>query len=353
MPAPRVRRARCLVAAYSGDQVQLENYVTGGGVVCGPLLVTLLAGLDDYTERSAVVRRLGTASTRPEGILSELLSHGVLLEEGTADDLRDRDTDARWEWGHSARWFHYATRSVDYVADPDEQAVLLEDLARRDPPPPGCLTRGEPSIELPGTFNGLTGGLWSVLRERRTRRVFSREPLTRDQFATVMQWTWGATHVGTHPYMGDLILKTSPSGGARHPIEVYPLVLRVEGVEPGLYHYAADRHALTLLNGGDPEHLEALAVELCSRHRWVENAAVVFFMTAVLRRTAWKYPHPHAYRVILLDAGHLGQTFHLVCTQLGLAPFTMAATQDARLETALSLPPDEVPVYAALTGLPD
>jgi nitroreductase len=54
-------------------------------------------------------------------------------------------------------------------------------------------------------------------------------------------------------------------------------------------------------------------------------------MTAILERTMWKYALSHAYRVIFLDAGHLGQTFHLVCTKLGLAPFTTAATEEAAI----------------------
>lgn len=52
-------------------------------------------------------------------------------------------------------------------------------------------------------------------------------------------------------------------------------------------------------------------------------------MTAVVERSAWNYPNVHAYRVPHLDAGRLGQTFHLVCTELGLGPFTFA-TRNAR-----------------------
>jgi len=76
-------------------------------------------------------------------------------------------------------------------------------------------------------------------------------------------------------------------------------------------------------------------------------------MTAVTERSMWKYPNSHAYRVLLLDAGHLGQTFHLVCTQLGLAPFTTAATDDLAIEETLGLDGvSEFPIYAAATGLP-
>jgi SagB-type dehydrogenase family enzyme len=60
-------------------------------------------------------------------------------------------------------------------------------------------------------------------------------------------------------------------------------------------------------------------------------------MTAVSPRTMWKYQHPRAYRVVLLDAGHLCQTFCLVATWLGLAPFCIAALKDTLIEKELRI----------------
>jgi SagB-type dehydrogenase family enzyme len=60
-------------------------------------------------------------------------------------------------------------------------------------------------------------------------------------------------------------------------------------------------------------------------------------MTAVFRRTMWKYHHARAYRVVLLDAGHLCQTFCLVATWLGLAPFCTAALKDTLIEKDLGI----------------
>ncbi|HEY3474715.1 MAG TPA: nitroreductase family protein, partial [Anaerolineales bacterium] len=100
-------------------------------------------------------------------------------------------------------------------------------------------------------------------------------------------------------------------------------------------------------------HFDDLVVPLCANQKWLQNAAAVFFMTAVVARSMWKYHHSHAYRVLLLDAGHLGQTFHLVCTKLGLAPFTTAASQDVEIERMLCLDGvSEIPVYIASAGLP-
>ena len=60
-------------------------------------------------------------------------------------------------------------------------------------------------------------------------------------------------------------------------------------------------------------------------------------MTAVFPRTMWKYQFARAYRVVLLDAGHLCQTFCLVATWLGLAPFCTAALKDTLIEEDLGI----------------
>ena len=76
-------------------------------------------------------------------------------------------------------------------------------------------------------------------------------------------------------------------------------------------------------------------------------------MTAVFPRTMWKYRVARAYRVVLLDAGHLCQTFCLVATWLGLAPFCTAALKDTLIEKDLGIDGiRESVLYVAGVGLP-
>ena len=76
-------------------------------------------------------------------------------------------------------------------------------------------------------------------------------------------------------------------------------------------------------------------------------------MTAVFQRTMWKYQHVRAYRVVLLDAGHLCQTFCLVATWLGLAPFCTAALKDTLIEKELGIDGiRESVLYVAGVGFP-
>jgi nitroreductase len=60
-------------------------------------------------------------------------------------------------------------------------------------------------------------------------------------------------------------------------------------------------------------------------------------ITAVFGRMEWKYPSPRAYRDVLLEAGHFCQTFCLVATSLGLAPFCTGALADSIIERDLGL----------------
>ena len=66
----------------------------------------------------------------------------------------------------------------------------------------------------------------------------------------------------------------------------------------------------------------------------------------------WKYNSPRAYRTVLLDAGHVCQTFCLVSTWLGLAPFCTMAMRDTLIEQDLGLDGiSESAFYIAGVGL--
>jgi SagB-type dehydrogenase family enzyme len=187
------------------------------------------------------------------------------------------------------------------------------------------------------------------LLTRRTHRSFGLGAVSFEQLSVLLRLTWGFTGHVRWPGLGRLPVKTSPSGGARHSLEVYMWCLRVVGVTPGIYHYRADRHELELLKSGNMGSRVAL---LCGRQEWVSSCSALFVMTSVLTRVMWRYQNSRAYRVILLEAGHFGQTFCLVATWLGLAPFCTAALYDEKIESDLRLNADEIVLYAVGVGMP-
>ncbi len=183
------------------------------------------------------------------------------------------------------------------------------------------------------------GDLYRTLLARRTVRVLDCEAtLSVDDLGTILRYTFGC-----HGYVpirggGWILKKTSPSGGSLHPIEAYPLIRRVSGDEPGLYHYNVERHGLELMRSTIEEEATRLADLFAAGQSYACDAEALIVMTARFPRSFWKYAnHEKAYGVILMDAGHLSKTLYLVCTDLGLGPFVTAAINDRNIEEALGI----------------
>jgi SagB-type dehydrogenase family enzyme len=195
-----------------------------------------------------------------------------------------------------------------------------------------------PPIPLPTEQPSDLDEFFKTLAARRTWRHFADTPLQADHLSTILRWSFGVH--GTIKLADEYIvpLKTSPSGGAMHPIEAFPIVLSVEGFEPGIYHYDGFEHSLQPLRLAPQEELSDLVIQLASGQSFVADAAVLVLLVARLGRNFWKYPtSSRTYAVVHQDAGHLSQTFYLIAARLGLASFYTAAIDGAVTRSALGL----------------
>jgi len=149
----------------------------------------------------------------------------------------------------------------------------------------------------------------------------------------------------------DVLKKTSPSGGALHPTECYLIARKVAGLPRGLYHYRPVEHALRPLpfdmasvdgarHPGTPhmDALDALAWIAVGGQSWFAEAHALCVLAPRFGRSFWKYrEHPKAYRVCILDVGHLSQTFQLCATEAGLGSYVTAAINEVDIERAFGL----------------
>lgn len=209
----------------------------------------------------------------------------------------------------------------------------------------------KPVVMLPRRPLRLDERVEEVFATRRTHRRFTGAPVSLDQLGTLLFHSF-APHRFIHggPF-GAQQCRVSSSAGGRHEVEAYVVVYDVEGVQPGLYHYSAARHALELL---DPDAPRERVAELTYHQEPSYEGAFTVFTTAVANRLAWKYRHPRAYRLWMYDAGHYGQTFALAATALGLGPFQTVAFADSEVERFLGVDPDEeFAVYLLSAGVPE
>ncbi len=148
---------------------------------------------------------------------------------------------------------------------------------------------------------------------------------------------------------GRLIFRTSPSGGARHPIEAYIYSRNIENVPKGIYHYSVKTNGLSLMKAGNFD--EELAV-CCSQKTGIKTASLVIFLTARWFRHMWKYRYSRSFRMVLFDAGHIIQTCSLTASALGLKVYHNSALKDEACLRLLDLKDEceEGVIYAMGVG---
>ena len=342
------RRSPWLVSYWDAGGFVVENYATRARVSADPLASQILDFFGEWRTVDALALQLRSyrRSSLREAV-SGLAAHTLLERSDRAADPRTTALASWSAWNPHAGLFHFGTKDVPYNTDPDTADRWLRRKARREPPPPplkrlaGARRTALPPPRLGGEFT-------DVLLARRTWRSFSRRALDLGSLATLLGITWRVQGWMDFGSLGKGALKTSPSGGARHVLEAYVLVRRVRGLAPGLYHYEAGRHRLALVRRGLKRG--QIAAYLPTQW-WYGAASAVVLMTAVFPRSQWKYGFPRAYRTVLIEAGHFCQTFLLVATWLGLAPFCSMALADSAIERDLGVDGvTESVLYAAGVG---
>jgi SagB-type dehydrogenase family enzyme len=342
----RFRRARHVVCYWATGGLTFYNYTSGVRINATPLACQMLDFFDTWrtpTELFAAFATFEPASLC--AAIGELLEASLLEAEtphASADHQLADDPEDPWTpWNPAAGFFHRATRDVRYG---EAIGHSPSDLAGQDWRPKD--DTGKPIVALPPAQ--VRGRFPRVLLSRRTWRRFDPAPISKTNIATLLNLTFGVQRWREIPGRGPLPFKTSPSGGACHPIEAYVLALRVDGVESGWYHYDPASHALArLTTSASPDQV----TDYLPTQPWYAGAAAIVFMAAVFARSQARYRYARAYRSVLIEAGHLCQTFCLTATWLGLAPFCTAALADSRIEAAIGLDGlRESVLYAAGVG---
>lgn len=327
----RFRRSPHLVVYWHDDQLVAREFVSGRVVRAAPAVLGTLEFFSRWRTPGGLARHLGVRDGAVvRSLVKALVRHGLL-------DTSDRALTSsatrppQWdEWGLEAAFFHHATRNVSYAEPKVAEARLRRKAARQAPPSPLKVVRG-PRLRLPAP--ALQMDLTEALRARRTWRRFGRRPVDRDALATLLGLTWGIQQWVDLAGYGRTPLTTSPSPGARHSIEAYVLVRRIRGVPEGLYHYDAHEHALVRMTRGAPKRPS----DYLPTQTWYNRASALVFMASVFERVQWRYSDPRTYRSLLAEVGHQGQTFCLIATALGLAPFCSMALADSKIERDLGL----------------
>ena len=225
----------------------IRNYATDTTTRANSLVFAVLEFCDAWRTPREIELALGVISPASVLKLVRRLTRQSLLERSDRlQDPRERAMSALDRWNPEAGFFHTATKNVRFWSP--QEAVRHARRQAREQRMPATLKRypGAPRVDLPKPGDSAFA---RVALERRTWRRFSSTPMSLDDLATILGLSAGVqkwVHIGDR----DVPLKTSPSGGARHPVEAYVVARDVRGLDPGTYHYVGDRHALERLRRG-------------------------------------------------------------------------------------------------------
>src|ERR1700686_1943769 len=215
---------------------------------------------------------------------------------------------------HSAESLRRSQHFLDWATMPDPfrhyEGVPLLDLPA-DPPSPKI-----PALEVLQGVSGDTparGGaafLSQLLFYSAAISASKRVPSTGDKYA----------------------LRVNPSSGNLHPTEFHFFTRGLKQWPDGLYHYRPSSHMAEQRALGNFETMPVRGL-----------APVVFVLTSIAWREAWKY-RDRAYRYCLHDMGHAWQALALAAQAIGCDSFAVGHFSDDEIAQFCCLPEDEWPM---------
>ncbi|EYT64006.1 hypothetical protein H489_0109905 [Curtobacterium flaccumfaciens UCD-AKU] len=130
----------------------------------------------------------------------------------------------------------------------------------------------------------------------------------------------------------EIVKKSIPSGGSRHPSELFLEVLRSPKMATGTWHYNATRRQLQRISSSTATE------EVESSADWVVRTHIV----SVVRRAMFRYRDPRSFRAILVDAGHADAQFEAIAKFCNWR-YRSSASIDFTFGPTVGLAGDEIP----------
>jgi SagB-type dehydrogenase family enzyme len=296
-------------------------------IVNSPLALSALGALPNQFDRagaSAAWRDAGVPDDAHEPLWAGFEAAGLFA------DL-PRNGPAWWdelEW-REARAYHHATRDYPFL-QMDQRGAFARDAERMDDyrsesPAPSLYQHvdNDGTVELPRLSADESP-------DERLARMPDDDRRGRDGIGLLLDVCFGER--GQMKVAGHTrcLLKSIPSGGARHPTEVFLGAFDVPGVDAGVYHYDVEHHRLERVRGG--QHRDAFAhatLDLFAKHESPPAAALVF--TSRVERSMWRYRDPRSFRAILVDAGHAVMAYRHVARTLGFRTYALQKMHDSEV----------------------
>ena len=341
-----VSRFASMTATGAALQATAPGAATAVAVLDPAVCAVLARAAGDGIRIIELARALQVDRPTASRVLDELVAAGVLIAM-TGRDAEDEVPKAFW---------NTAELALHELSRPGRSSSPIGGTFRFDGAlPPAPLRRNFPGARVvdlpaPNPDIGEDVPLGEILRRRRSVRAHHPDrPIRLGELAEFLHRVQRLTPIGTG-HGQELGARPYPSGGAVCELEIYPVVLCCEGLEPGVYHYESIDHQLEQLCGPGPSVDRMLGYAAAAAVTGPPQVLLV--ITARIDRLLWKY-EGIGYAMALKNCGVLTELMYLVATALGLAPCALGAGDAAAFAEATSLDPLLEPsIGEFLLGIP-
>jgi SagB-type dehydrogenase family enzyme len=147
----------------------------------------------------------------------------------------------------------------------------------------------------------------------------SSESLAAVTLAPVLSMAVGVlSEFSARPPALPFLHRSSPSGGARHPVETYVCAVDVEGWGSGWYHVCPRPLELERLTAGRLDDGMLRQMFPACAAAWAGTPRAVVVLTAIFERNMYRYREPRTFRTVHMDVGHVAATVQACATAMGM-----------------------------------
>lgn len=190
--------------------------------------------------------------------------------------------------------------------------------------------------------------IYECIKDRRSTRFYDEKSMNIEELSYLLWATQGITETNK----AGLTLRTVPCSGATHSFETYLFILKVEGVQSGVYRYIPVEHKLLFMYKIDEidNKIDEITLDQPFVPHFTKKAAVIFAWSTTPYRSEWKFDIT-AHKKILIDIGHVCQNLYLASESIEAGTCAIGIYDQKKIDELLELDGDEeFVIYLAAVG---
>lgn len=185
-----------------------------------------------------------------------------------------------------------------------------------------------------------------ALKNRKTSWAFSPEDMTLNDLRHLFTYSFGLRDKQEQS-------RTYPAGGKFYPLEIYfvPTKRTIENglLEAAVYKYNVDSDKIVKIKNTELSNIDQLTAATDVGFFSFDQAQILIFLVNNSKEMEVKYMSL-AYRLVLLEAGHMAQNFLLMATDMGISSVPIGGFHEKRVNELLELEEGKQTMYLLLGG---